>query len=333
MATDAVQLDHLAHHYGQRCAVDDVSLAISEGSFFGVLGPNGGGKTTVFRILSTLLTPTRGTATVFSHDVVRGRAAVRGLIGVVFQSPSLDPYLTVRENLVCAGRLYGLDKAALGAAIDRSLSELEVADRASDLVRALSGGLKRRVEVAKCLLHRPRLLLLDEPSTGLDPSARRALWDLLDSLRRSDGVTVVLTTHDLDEADRCDRIAILDRGRMVAEGRPDDLRARIGGDCITIQCADPAGLATRIRERFGCAAAIVTGALRIEHARGHALAADLADAFRAEIRAVTVARPTLEDVFVHETGRTFDVEIPDPPDGDRPVSPGRHQENSEENAA
>jgi len=307
VSSDAVRLDRLTHRYGARLALDNIRLAVPEGEFFGLLGPNGGGKTTLFRILSTLLPPTEGAASVFGLDVRRERAAVRGVIGVVFQSPSLDIYLTVRENLRHAGNLYGLSGADLNAGIDQALNQLDVADRANDLVRTLSGGLKRRVEIAKCLLHRPRLLLLDEPSTGLDLSARRGLWDTLDALRGEHGTTVLLTTHFLDEADRCHRIAILDQGRVVDEGTPDELKSRIGGDCVTIQCPDPARLAARVQQRFGVTATVVNGALRIERARGHALAAELAEAFGADIRSVAIGRPTLEDVFVHVTGHGFEM--------------------------
>jgi len=306
--SDIVTIQNLTHRYGTHLAVDDVSFSIAQGASFGLLGPNGGGKTTLFKILATLLTPSQGTASIGGHDVVRNRAAVRGLCGVVFQSPSLDPYLTVRENLLHGGHLYGLHGAALESRIRESLAALDVADRAHHLVRTLSGGLKRRVEIAKSVLHRPAVLLLDEPSTGLDPGARAGMWRQLQALRATSGMTLVMTTHYMDEADRCERLGIMDRGRLVALGRPNELKGRIGGVCIQIECDDANAMRDRVASRFNCAAAVVDGSVRIEQAGGHALVPALVDAFGSDIRSVTVGQPTLEDVFMHETGRRFEIE-------------------------
>jgi len=303
-----VEIQNITHRYGDRVAVDGVSFGVRHGETFGLLGPNGGGKTTLFRILSTILTPSTGTARIDGHDVVTARDAVRARIGVVFQSPSLDPYLTVRENLLHAGHLYGLGGAALESRMGEAMNALGVADRAKDLVKTLSGGLKRRVEIAKSLLQRPAVLLLDEPSTGLDPSARKSMWQQLQALRQSTGMTILVTTHFLDEADRCERLAILDRGRLAALGSPTELKARIGGECVHVDCEDPAALRERVSTRFGCEARVVDGTLRIERSGGHAMVSGLMEAFGGEIRSVTVGRPTLEDVFVHETGRKFETE-------------------------
>lgn len=306
---DLVQVDALRHHYGSRVALDGVSFSVAQGECFALLGPNGGGKTTLFRILTTLLTPSGGTAQICGCDVRTERAAARRRIGVVFQSPSLDIYLTARENLRHAGHLYGMSGRELAGRIVDLLGRLGLAGREDDRVKTLSGGQRRRAEIAKGLLHEPALLILDEPSTGLDPVARRELWQMLQELRQSTGVTILLTTHFMEEAERCDRLAILDRGRLVACGTPAQLKDRVGGDCITIQCDDPAALRERAMRELGVEAAVVDGTVRIETADGPAVMARLMTAFAAETKAITLGRPTLEDVFVHETGRRFDAQI------------------------
>src|SRR6185503_11397498 len=216
-AAPALTTNELTHRYGERVALDRVSIGVAAGEIFGLLGPNGGGKTTLFRILSTLVRPTSGSATILGLDLLRDTGALRSRLGVVFQAPSLDKKLKVRENLAHQGHLYGLAGAALRRRIDHLLLEFNLRDRAGDLVETLSGGLQRRVEIAKSLLHRPELLLLDEPSTGLDPGARIDLWQTLYRLRDQQGVTALLTTHLMEEAERCDRVAIIDLGRIVAE--------------------------------------------------------------------------------------------------------------------
>lgn len=301
---DIVLVESLRHQYGERLALDNVSFQVSAGDCFGLLGPNGGGKTTLFRILTTLLAPTGGRAMICGSDVVRDRAAVRGHLGVVFQSPSLDLYLTVRENLRHGGHLYGLRGAALEDRITQMLTRLGVADRAKDLVKTLSGGLRRRVEIAKCMLHRPDLLILDEPSTGLDPGARMDLWQHLQELVRQDGTTVLITTHFMEEAERCDRLAILDRGKLVACGTPTELKSRIGGDCITIEADEPEALSEEIGRRYSIRTATIGRAIRMEAAPGVAM--QLMEGFGSRIRSITIGKPTLEDVFMKETGRRFE---------------------------
>ena len=212
MSTPALVAHDLTHRYGDRVALDQLNLEVAPREIFGLLGPNGGGKTTLFRILSTLVKPSSGSATLLGLDLLRDTAALRSRIGVVFQAPSLDKKLKVRENLMHQGHLYGLSGVALRERIDHLLLEFNLRDRAGDLVETLSGGLQRRVEIAKSLLHRPELLLLDEPSTGLDPGARIDLWQTLYRLRDQQNVTVLLTTHLMEEAARCDRVAIIDRG-------------------------------------------------------------------------------------------------------------------------
>jgi ABC-2 type transport system ATP-binding protein len=305
MAATAVEVDHLAHNYGTRQALVDVSFTVKQGEIFGLLGPNGGGKTTLFRIVSTLMMPARGTVRVFGASVVTEPAAARREMGVVFQAPALDRRLTVVENLRHQGHLYGLRGRDLDRRIKDALGRVRLEDRASDYVGRLSGGLQRRTELAKALLHRPALLILDEPSTGLDPATRREVWQHLETLRDRDGTTVMLTTHLMDEGALCDRVAILNEGHMVALDRPDTLTSAIGGDVIMITARDTLTLAQRIGERFGVQAEIVDERLRIERERGHEFITDLVEAFPGQIDAITFGRPTLEDVFVHYTGRTL----------------------------
>ena len=269
---------------------------------FGLLGPNGSGKSTLLRILSTLLRPEGGTACVVGHDVVREPDVVRRALGVVFQNASVDRKLTVEENLACHGSLYGMSGRALAERLDATLERLGIAGRRAERVEQLSGGLERRVELAKALLIGARVLLLDEPSTALDPGARRDFLGYLRELRDTAGLTVLLSTHDLEEAERCDRVAIFDAGRIVALGTPDELKAAVGGDVLVIRATAPAALRDRLAARLGVDVQMVDDTLRVERPRGHELVRDVVEAFPGEIRAVTVGKPTLGDVFVHFTG-------------------------------
>jgi ABC-2 type transport system ATP-binding protein len=268
-----------------------------------LLGPNGSGKTTLFRILSTALVPTEGSVEVLGVDVVRQPRLARRVLGVVFQAPSLDRKLTAAENLRHQGRLHGLRGHELEVRIVSALRGAGVADRAHERVERLSGGLARRVELAKGLLHRPELLLLDEPTTGLDPAARRDFWRLLGAVRSETGATVIVTTHLMDEGERGDRVAVLDAGRLVALGSPAELEAEIGGDVITVATGDPERLAACIAEHFGPGATVVEGAVRLERARGHELVPLLVERFPEQVRGITLGKPTLDDVFVRRTGR------------------------------
>jgi ABC-2 type transport system ATP-binding protein len=297
-----VSVENLTHRYGERLALAGVSFQVAEGAIFGLLGPNGGGKSTVFRILSTLMTPAGGKAVICGHDVAREPAAVRRRIGVVFQSQSLDKKLTVEENLRGQGHLHGLSGGVLRERIEKVIGRLGLRDRRNDLVEILSGGLKRRVEIAKGLLHRPSVLLMDEASTGLDPGARRELWQYILELREQEGVTVLLTSHILDEADKCDRLALLHQGRLVSEGSPAELKARIGGDVVILEAGDPDALGRQIEQRFHVRPASVDGTLRVEIANGHRFITEVVEAFPGAIDSVGLHKPTLEDVFLRETG-------------------------------
>jgi ABC-2 type transport system ATP-binding protein len=301
----AIHAHHVTHRYGDRTAVDDLTLEIAEGELFAFLGPNGSGKTTLFRVLSTLIPLQEGEVAILGHDLRRDTTAVRQQLGVVFQAPSLDKKLTVGENLTHQGRLYGLSSSELHVRKSELLAAVGLTDRERDRVETLSGGMRRRVELAKSMLHRPRLLLLDEPSTGLDPGARIDLWKYLRQVRERDGVTIVLTTHLLDEADRADRIAIMHHGRLAALGQPDALRAAVGGDAITIKTDHPDELSKSIAERFTVQPAVIDGAVRLEQHAGHQWIPRLVEAFPAEIQTITLGKPTLEDVFIARTGHRF----------------------------
>ena len=304
-AASAIEVSHVTHRYGSRVAVDDLSMEIRPGEIFVFLGPNGSGKTTLFRLLSTLIPLDSGSVTILGHDLQQDTAAIRGLLGVVFQAPSLDKKLTVAENLRHQGRLYGLSAAELEQRSARMLVALGVADRAGELVETLSGGMRRRVELAKGMLHEPRVLLLDEPSTGLDPGVRADLWHYLRQVREQQGVTVVLTTHLLEEAERADRIAIMHHGRLAALDTPAALQASVGGDSITIRTERPTELAAQVRERFQCEAAVLDSTVRLEQPDGHQWISRLVEAFPDDIQSVTLGKPTLEDVFIDRTGHRF----------------------------
>lgn len=307
-SSSAISVNGVSHWYGDRQALDGVSFEVRPGEIFVLLGPNGGGKSTLFRLLSTLLPLEQGSADVLGLDLRRQMAEIRARIGVVFQSPSVDRKLTVAENLLHQGHLYGISGADLQNRIQMLLGRFGLTERRRDRVETLSGGLRRRVELAKGLLHRPRLLLLDEPSTGLDPAARNDVWEYLRELRASDGVTIVLTTHLLDEADKADRIAILDRGHLVALDTPEALRATVGGDAITIETAAPDQLARSIQERFNCDAKVMEGNVRLEMPDGHQWIAKLVEAFPGQIESITLGKPTLEDVFIDRTGHRLEAE-------------------------
>ena len=297
----------VSHAYGPRQALADLSLEIQPGELLAVLGPNGGGKTTLFRLLSTLLPLQRGTASILGYDLKTQAHAVRSVIGVVFQSPSLDRKLTVSENIRLQAALYGLAGRELSRRLDALLDQFALRDRARELTERLSGGLRRRVELAKGLIHKPRVLLLDEPSTGLDPAARSDLWQYLRRLKIENATTIVLTTHYLDEADGADRVAILNEGRLVAHDAPDALRASIGGDSITLETASPAELAAAVSSRFGLPAKVVDDFVRLETQDGHQWIARIVEAFAGRITAVRLGKPTLEDVFIARTGHRFQV--------------------------
>ena len=286
-------------------AVDSLSLEIGVGEIFVFLGPNGSGKTTLFRVLSTLIPLQAGEVTLLGHDLRSQMDAARQKMGVVFQAPSLDKKLTVAENLHHQGVLYGLPAEELNQRKTEMLAALGLTDRAKERAEKLSGGQRRRVELAKGMLHRPRLLLMDEPSTGLDPGARADLWKTLRQVREQDGVTIVMTTHLLEEAERADRIAIMHEGKLAALDTPAALQASVGGDSITIRTEQPTELAEAIHVRFECEAVVLDGTVRLEQPDGHQWISKLVEAFPEKIESITLGKPTLEDVFIDCTGHRF----------------------------
>ena len=311
-AAAPIVLDQLAHSYGARLALSGLSFSVGAAEIFGLLGPNGSGKTTLFRILSTLMLPSGGRAAIAGFDVARQATQVRRQIGIVFQARSGDLKLTVAENLMHQGHLYGLRGGALRRRIDEVLGRVLLGDRAHDKVETLSGGMQRRVELAKGLIHSPSVLLLDEPSTGLDPGARRDLWQYLRTLRDEDGVSILVTTHLMEEAEHCDRLAILNAGKLVALGAPSALKSQIGGDVVqfeTISEQEAGGLARRIRERFSTAATVHGTTVRLEHRDGQRFVAAVVEAFPGLVEGISVARPSLEDVFMQRTGHRFWTEV------------------------
>ncbi len=301
----AIDISHLVHRYGQHEAIRDLTLNITIGEIFALLGPNGSGKTTLFRVLSTLIPIQQGEVQILGFDLRTQPDAIRAQLGIVFQSPSIDKKLTVWENVIHHGRLYGLSGAELRTRAEEMLARLGLADRRRNLVETLSGGLRRRVELAQGMLHRPRLLLLDEPSTGLDPGARSDLWQYLQQVRDESNVTVVLTTHLLEEAERADRIGIMHQGQLAALDTPAALQASVGGDAITIRTSNATDLAAKIKEKFDVQPMVIDGTVRIELPNGHQWIAKLVDAFPTQIETITLGKPTLGDVFIHVTGHQF----------------------------
>ena len=302
-----IKVEDLSYAYGARPALVGVTFSISQGEVFGFLGPNGSGKTTLFKILSTLIPVDQAAVNILGHELDSGAQRVRQYLGVVFQHPSLDLKLTVTENLRHHGHLYGLRGKTLKQRIQDALSQFELTDRAHESVEILSGGLQRRAELAKVTLHKPKLLLLDEPSTGLDPGARRSFRTYLASLQET---TVILTTHIVDDAEACDRVGILNEGKLVAIGTPDELKAQVSGDIVIVDSPEPEQLIPKISQRFEYTATSIEGLLRIECHNGHEFVRDVVAAFPTEIRSVRFGKPTLEDVFIKLTGRHFEEDDP-----------------------
>lgn len=301
----SIVCDDVHHRYGDREALRGVNLTIRSGEIFALLGPNGSGKTTLFRLLSTLVPVQRGRIEVAGLNVASDTLAVRGRIGIVFQSPSLDKKLTVDENIACQAALYGLSGAALNARRDEVLRQMKLTDRRSDFCEKLSGGLKRRVELAKGMLHQPTIMLLDEPSTGLDPSARLDLWQSLRAMADA-GITVILTTHLMEEADKADRVAIMFEGQVIADGTPQSLRSEMGDGLITISSADLDGIEVILRDEMGLETQRASNQVRIRCEGAAAWIPKIADRLGDSVHTISVGRPGLEDVFIAKTGYQFD---------------------------
>ncbi|MCA9046635.1 MAG: ABC transporter ATP-binding protein, partial [Planctomycetaceae bacterium] len=306
----AIVVTSVSHRYGERLALNDVSFDVAQGEIFGLLGPNGGGKSTLLKILSTLLPLQTGSIQLAGFDLASRADAIRHTLAVTFQHPSLDIKLTVGENLRHQGHLYGLSGQILTTRIQKVMSQLNIADRERDYAETLSGGLKRRVEIAKCLLHNPAILLLDEPSTGLDPAARNDLWNVLSEVRQEENVTVLVTTHLMEEADRCDRLGILDHGQLIALGAPSEIRSTVGGNSITIDPLDILQLISEF-EQQNIAFRQVGGEIRIEDVQSTSELTRLIDTYSQQFRSITLGKPSLEDAFIKLTGRRISEDTTD----------------------
>jgi ABC-2 type transport system ATP-binding protein len=300
-----LEVQNLSYQYGSRKALQGLTFSVEQGEIFGFLGPNGGGKSTTFKILSTLYPTQPGQIKVFGLDLAQNKIAIRRRMGIVFQLPALDKKLKVRENLVHQGHLYGLSGKELQKRIDRDLERVGLKDREKEKVERLSGGLQRRVELAKALLNNPELVILDEPSTGLDPAARKEFWGHLENLRQTQGMTVLVTTHYLEEADRCNRLLILDKGEKVALGKPEELKAEIGGEVLRLRSKEPALLAAQLLEKMKVKTQMVEELLQIEQSKAYQLVTPILETFPDQILSLTLGLPTLEDVFIQKTGRRF----------------------------
>jgi len=299
----AVEVEGLVKRFGDFVAVDDVSFAVEPGELFGFLGPNGAGKTTTISILCTLLTLSGGRARVAGHDVATEPGAVRSNIGLVFQEITLDDYLTGAENLKFHAVLYGCPPGKVRERAAPLLEMVGLTDRADQQVRNYSGGMKRRLEIARGLLHAPKVLFLDEPTIGLDPQTRAHIWEYVDTLRGREDTTMFLTTHYMDEAERCDRIAIIDEGRIVAIDTPSALKASIGADVVTVETADDPAARAQIATNLGIEGEVTANGLRLRVPDGEAFVPELFHKVDVGIRNVNVRRPSLDDVFMEYTGR------------------------------
>ena len=297
-----IEVSGLVRTFGKIEAVSDVSFAVEPGEVFGFLGPNGAGKTTTINVLCTLLRPTSGSASVNGYDVLRERSDVRRSIGLVFQQTTIDDYLSAEQNLRFHGYAYGIPKALREARIEELLQMVELWDRRKGNVRAFSGGMRRRLEIARGLLHHPRVLFLDEPTLGLDPQTRRHIWDYLRDLRRREGLTIFLTTHYMDEAENCDRIAIIDRGHIVAQDTPDGLKDAVGGDLVTFGTEDNGRAAEEVRERYQVEPTLQNGQVRFHVKSGETFLPEFVRSFPLRLNSVGLRRPTLDDVFLSLTG-------------------------------
>ena len=295
----------LAKRYGDIEAVRGIDLDVVAGETFGFLGPNGAGKSTTISMLCTLIAPTSGTATVAGHDVVRDRDAVRRTIGLVFQDPTLDTYLTGAQNLRFHAELYGVPKPAVEPRMRQVLEMVGLWDRRDHLVSTYSGGMQRRLEIARGLIHAPRVLFLDEPTVGLDPQTRVSIWEYINELKAREDITIFLTTHYMDEAENCDRIAIIDDGRIVALDTPEALKAAVGNDRVQIHTADDQKAIEDLASQFGIEAAMHDGAVTFSVPGGEQFVPHLFSRLPVPIRAVSVSRPSLDDVFMSYTGTTI----------------------------
>jgi ABC-2 type transport system ATP-binding protein len=300
-----ISVESLVKKFGAITAVNDISFSVEEGSIFGFLGPNGAGKTTTISILCTLLSPTSGRASIAGHDCMKEPEDVRKAIGIVFQDTTLDKDLTAYENLIFHAYLYNVGKDVMKERVDSSLKFVDLYDRKDDLVKKFSGGMKRRLEVARGLIHRPRVLFLDEPTLGLDPQSRANLWEFIAELPKQHGVTIFMTTHYMEEAEVCDRIAIIDNGKIITMGTPDELKSIIGGDVVSITTTDNDGARAQIEKLFHMPVSEKENVLYMTCSSGETCIPDLIRTLGEKVLSVRIQRPTLNDVFLKLTGKTI----------------------------
>ena len=306
-----LQLEGLTRRFGARLALDGLALSVGAGEIVGLLGPNGAGKSTTFQLLAGLLAPDAGRVLFEGRPLSLHDAALRQRMGILFQRGSLDDLMSARENLRLGAQLYGLTGERARTRVERMLQLIGLAERGDERVSTWSGGMRRRLELARALVHEPRILLMDEPSQGLDEASFRAFWAHLRALRDSEGLTVLLTTHRADEAQLCDRLAVLDAGRLVACDTPEALAARVGGDILTLEAREPEALAHELHTRLGLEARVVEGRVQVEVEHGHALVPRVVEALPpGRVDAVSVRRPTLADVFLQLTGRALGADQP-----------------------
>jgi ABC-2 type transport system ATP-binding protein len=298
-----IEVEGLAKSFGELEAVKGVTFGVEPGEIFGFLGPNGAGKTTTINMLCTLLHPTAGSARVNGFDVQHERSEVRRSIGLVFQQTTLDEYLSAEQNLRFHAHAYGIPADLRERRMTELLDIVDLADRRKGSVRTFSGGMKRRLEIARGLLHHPKVLFLDEPTLGLDPQTRRLIWDYLLRLRDQEGLTIFLTTHYMDEAEHSDRIAVIDHGRIVGLDTPNRLKRGVGGDLVTIATGDSQAAATEIADRYGAEPAVRDGNVSFQVAHGAQFLPEFVKSFSQPLASVSVREPTLDDVFLHLTGR------------------------------
>jgi len=308
----SIEVTDLTKRFGPLTAVDAISFSVGDGEVFGFLGPNGAGKTTTINVLCTLMRPTTGSARVAGYDVARQRNAVRQCIGLVFQDPSLDDQLTAYENLQFHAHVYNVPGSKRAQRIEEVLRVVELWDRRDAVVRTFSGGMKRRLEIARGILHRPRVLFLDEPTLGLDPQTREHVWEYVLELHRAQEITIFMTTHYMDEAEHCDRIAIIDQGKIVALDTPDALKRMVGVDIVTLRTEDNERAAREIRERYGLEPQGDDTRIRLEVEAGAEFIPRLVSEMGVVIRSVDLHRPTLDDVFLKLTGQAIREEEGDP---------------------
>ena len=305
MSEPAVLVDGLVKRYGEVEAVRGIGFEVAPGETFGFLGPNGAGKSTTIKILCTLADPTSGTARVAGYDVKTQRDTVRRNIGLVFQDTTLDSYLTGEQNLRFHADLYGVPRQQLAPRMRQVLEMVGLWDRRQAVVATYSGGMKRRLEIARGLLHAPRVLFLDEPTVGLDPQTRSSIWEYINDLKQREDITIFLTTHYMDEAENCDRIAIIDHGKIVAIDTPENLKASVGKDRVQIRTADDQTAIAELKERFELEAAIHEGMVTFNVESGEQFVPRLFEGLSQQIKAVSVSRPSLDDVFMSYTGKTI----------------------------